>query len=505
MKIKNITILKTFVVAFCFLAPALISAANEASGTIFTLPVNNATLDRSDDNMNVSMTLDLNRFKIKGKKAILFTPYIVNGKDSLSLEPVGVYSHNRWIQYQRYGYMLGGDKATSIKYNDHLSAMNYTATVPYLDWMNGAHLAVKGETFTCCNNLIAQDILDLDAEYNQPEYVPDEFVFQPLTEVLAREDVVKTRELSGRAYIDYPVNQTIIYPDYRNNRFELNKIIGTIDSVRNDKDVTVNLIHISGTASPEGGYENNVRLAKGRTEALKNYVQNLYNFPYGFITTSYEPVDWAGLHDFLVNGPVGPAYNNIRYVDINQVLPNRYSIIAIVDGNIEPYQRNLEIKKRYPKEYQWLLENVYPALRHSDYRIEYSIKQYTSVEEIAEVIKTEPGKLTLKEMMQLANTYEPGSEGYNAVFEVAVRMYPDEPIVNLNIANEALKRGDLAKASLYLPKAGNSPQALLARANYAFLQGDFKQAGEFYREAARFLPEAMDAYKKFQSAGYDRR
>ena len=95
----------------------------------------------------------------------------------------------------------------------------------------------------------------------------------------------ETRELKGSAYIDFPVNRTEIYEDYRRNPIELAKIRATIDTVRNDADTRITSIRIKGYASPEGSYANNTRLAQGRTETLKDYVQRLYNFPSGVMAT----------------------------------------------------------------------------------------------------------------------------------------------------------------------------------------------------------------------------
>ena len=63
------------------------------------------------------------------------------------------------------------------------------------------------------------------------------------------------------------------------------KIRQTIDVVRNDADTRITALSIKGYASPEGSYSNNVRLAKGRTETLKNYVQSLYAFEPGLRRT----------------------------------------------------------------------------------------------------------------------------------------------------------------------------------------------------------------------------
>ena len=247
--------------------------------------------------------------------------------------------------------------------------------------------------------------------------------------------------------------------------------------MKNDPDITVTSIFIAGTASPEGPYDNNVYLAKNRTIALKDYVTNLYNFPKDFIQTDYDPVDWKGLREWLENNPI----------------ENRDLILAIVNSDIEDYARNSKIRKDFPVQYQWLLKNVYPALRHSDYRIEYQIRQYTSVEEIAEVIKTTPQKLSLSEMYTLAASLQPGTPEYNDVFEIAVRMYPNDETANLNAANAALARGDLLYAERYLEKAGNSPEAVYARGILEGYNGNYAEGVALVEKAKAMGLQNVDA------------
>ena len=63
-------------------------------------------------------------------------------------------------------------------------------------------------------------------------------------------------------------------------------------------------------------------------------------------------------------------------------LEHRTEIIALIDGNLEPDAKEWKIKRAYPVEYRFLLQNCYPALRHTDYRIAYTIRSYSDVEEI---------------------------------------------------------------------------------------------------------------------------
>jgi hypothetical protein len=293
------------------------------------------------------------------------------------------------------------------------------------------------------------------------KYIPELIYLRP------EHEVVKMREISGSAFIDFPVSKIVIYPSYRNNEVELAKITGTIDSVKNDKDITIKSVFIKGHASPESPYSNNTYLAKGRTEALKEYVENLYHFGEGFIKTDYEPEDWAGLE---------------RYVEASS-LPHKKEILAAIRSNREPDNKEWFIKSRWKEDYKFLLENCYPALRHSDYTIEYEVKSYVDPAEIEKVLHVAPQNLSLEEFYVLAQTYESGSDEFNDLFETAVRMYPNDLVANYNAANSAILRKDYRRALRFLEKAGDLPEAVYARGALEVYMEDYEAAKPFLKEA----------------------
>lgn len=419
------------------------------------------TFKRNGENMEVDVKFDFTNLKVKSNAATVLTPMIVNGRDTLRLPSVGIYGRSSYYASKRNDRLpLGEVPGQILRYHKGMAPMEYIQTVPYQSWMNGSELLVEQADYGCagCNKGASINML---ATWKSVKYKPT-FIYEDAVAVN-----VKTRELAGRAFIDFPVNRTEINPNYRNNTVELGKIIATIDSVKNDKDVTVTSISIKGFASPEGPYDNNIRLAKGRTAALKDYVQMLYHFPADFIKTSFEPEDWEGLREFVSNHD----------------MPNREAILAIIDSNLAPDPKNTKIQTSYPKEYDFLLKNVYPALRHSDYRIQYEIRTFSDPVEIRRILRTAPQKLSLNEIYLAAQGLEPGSDEYNEVFETAVRMFPDEAVANLNAANAAMMRSDLVSAERYLTKAGDSPKAVYARGVLAGLKGDFNTATNLVEKA----------------------
>lgn len=159
------------------------------------------------------------------------------------------------------------------------------------------------------------------------------------------------------------MNQIIIRPEYRRNTVELAKIRATIDSVRNDDKTTLSSIRIHGYASPEGGYANNTRLAKGRTQALVDYVTSYYKFDNKLITSEYTSEDWEG---FLASLSAASS------------LEKKDEILKLMDDStldIDKKERQIA-QLAGPQTYKYILEECYPALRHSDYTVNYTVRGF---------------------------------------------------------------------------------------------------------------------------------
>lgn len=451
---------KIYYMIIALLGLGTVAEAQTTGQTIVDgVSVSDLKMERNGEYMVVDMTLDLKDLDVDGNRAVLLTPRLVNGNDSLDLQSVGVYGRRRYYFYVRNGESMLAEDEQSFKASEKPDDIAYHNIMPYAEWMNGAKLSLHRSDYGCCHTLLAEQDGDLGRHV--------EAFFPELVYVRPHAEVAKHRSLEGSAFIDFPVDKTVIYPDYRRNTAELGKIQATIDSVRNDRDVTITQVWLKGYASPESPYAHNRELAVGRTEALKKYIQQLCKFEDGIISTDYEPEDWAGLR---------------RYVEQTN-LDHRTEILALIDSNMDPDAKEAKIKRTYPEEYRFLLQNCYPALRHTDYRIAYDIRTYTDVEEIKRIIRERPQKLNLNEFYVAAQEYEPGTDEFADVFETAVRMYPNDAVANLNAANAAMRRGDLDGAERYLAKAGDSPEAVYARGALAIRRKDYDTARKYLNEA----------------------
>lgn len=439
--------------------------------------VSDVDVAHTDNNFFVNMKLDLSGYKgMNHNREVLLTPRLVNGADTLDLPALTVAGRDRYYLWYRQNKAKWPSE--SLYRAGKTAQVDYRTSVEYQPWMATSRLEIKAREFGCCGQDMAQENIPVE-KFNlvPPEFKPFYAFVQPKAEL------VKHREIKGQAYIDFPVNRTELYPDYRRNPQELAKIRATIDSVRLDKDVQIKALDIKGYASPEGPYDNNVRLAKGRTATLKEYVLNQYAFPSKIITTSYEPEDWEGLR---------------RYVEKSN-LENKDAILALIDSDMKPDPKNTAIQTRFPRQYDFLLKEVYPGLRHSDYKVEFTVKNYTDMAEIKRLLFSAPQKLSLAEMFAAAATMDPSSPEYAEAFQIAVRMYPDSNDANLNAANVMMQQGQPEQALRYLDKAGDSPEAVYARGLNAAFTGDYDRAVELIGKAkAAGVKGASDALEQIE-------
>lgn len=413
--------------------------------------------------MDVTVPADMN---LTTNCKLTLVPVLMSkdGANNKVLPAIYVYGRTREIVDSRNKNLPEDAFVVLRRENGTAQTINYVARVPYKQWMNGADLKLMGEIHGCADCLKEEDLAQVTP------VLLERYVVKPAIAFVAPAvEAVKNRAEEGRAYLDFPVNKTTIYPEYRRNPQELAAIKRTIDIVKENDDTEITGISIHGYASPEGGYTNNSRLAKGRAEALKKYVMNEYGLNASMFTVNSTPEDWAGLR---------------AYVEKSNI-PSKDQILAIIDSDETNYDaKENRIKALDMNVYRSLLNDCYPGLRHSDYVVNYVVRAYTDVNEAKEILKKSPQLLSLEEMFRVAQTYDKGSDDFNEVFDVAVRMYPNDPVANINAAAMELQRGNLAQAARRLERS--DAQTGAAQNNLGvlnLLQGKLDEAEACFKKA----------------------
>ena len=427
--------------------------------------VEDVNVTRDGEYVMLNMKLNLDSLDLPSNTRLVYTPVLKTKSGTVAMPEIVINGRRQQIMYER-GDMKGDvdERALIVRRrNGESQTVEYQAAAPLKQNVPDYDVEIQEDLCGC------GDSVDGTSYLLKRSRKPVMAFVRPAAE--AR----KERHIDKTAYIDFPVDRTELHADYRRNKAEIDSIVNTINLVKNDRNLTIKSIDIHGYASPESPYEHNDYLARERAKTLKDYVRRLVELDDRLFTVSHTAEDWDGLVSYIRSGN----------------LDNKDAILGIIaDGKLNPDAREWKIKSTYPADYRFMLDTWYPALRRSDYRVNYVVRPF-DVDEAKRIIKTKPQQLSLEEMFLVAQTYEPGSAEFNEVMEVAVRMYPGDETANLNAACTRLNVGDADGAKPYLDKAGQSPQAVNTRAAYAQLKGDYDEAARLYRQAAEAgVPEA---------------
>ena len=465
---------KVLIIAILLATTAAISAQQQSPITLTgdgtKLCVENVDVARGAQSTLVTMDFILDSLDVPSNRYRAFTPVIrsTDGQHEQRMKTLIVSGRRQNIVFERDGIdPLYADNCVNLRrQNGTPQTYNYSDAVQNQSWFRDASVYVECDLCGC------GDRMKNEQAFLKRLLPPDPYDLIMLTDVVPAPQK-KERNLHGSAYITFVVDKWEVKPDYMDNRRELRKITDTLDVMVADPNVSVRQVKIHGFASPESPYEHNRMLATNRAKALTDHVRQLYNLPASvFAPAEATPENWEGLRRAVAG------------MD-DQTLPHRQEILSIIDdASLQPDPKEWRIKSRYTAEYQYLLREVYPGLRRSDYDISFNFSDFT-LEQAKEIYKKRPYQLSLRELWDVAQTMEPNSPEYNKVLQQAVNIYPDDPVANLNLANVAIRQRDLLKAETLLEHAGNSAEALNARAVLAILQQRYADAERLLNQAAQ--------------------
>lgn len=424
--------------------------------------VENKQFRKVGDKVKVAMDIRLDDLKLKSNRGLMLVPMIVNGEDTLRMQAVEVLGRKRYIYWQRNGAtMTENPLVVERRHNGEQQTVAYKTEVSYEDWMTNSSLVLAEDNCGCTQSLLGNALTSDGGEALLGPWKCAYAYVEPDPEP------VKERHESGVARLNFHLDKYDIVPSLCNNRAELDSIRRTIDKVRDDADVKITSIELHGYASPDGNYYHNADLARNRIRALYLYLRDMYNLPDGLYRNNTTPEDWEG------------AIAQARKSD----LIKKDEVIRIMESEMHPDQKEAQLRLKTPADYRFLVDNVFPGLRRTEYTVNYDVRNF-NLEEARKLINTRPQKLSLKEMYVVANSYERGSEEYKHAYDVAVAMFPNDETANVNAAYVALDGGDLGRAERYLKRAGNTPQAENARGALEVLRGNFDKARPHFQKAA---------------------
>ena len=351
------------------------------------------------DELGFTMSFALLGGTLPRQERVYIIPQLMLDEQTSSFPAIEIMGS--WAYYHDIRTPLSEDHVPdTLQYRDR-EALNYQVyqqTIARRQWMGSALLRLVVLRTDGCGT-----------ELNRVERVLR--VPTPIVTDRNAHKMVQTanvQQVRGRAFLSFPVKVTEVDPGYRDNRQELESLVRTINSVAGNPNVEILRIQVKGYASPEGSWDLNDRLARERTSSLTRFIiENTAVAPVLFHTSS-EPEDWEGLRNF---------------VDSTSLLAHRSEILALIDKDMDPDEKLLKIATTYTGDFVILKDKAFPLLRHTDYQIDYQMKQMRETAAVA-VLDTTYLLITDSLNQTLVSTQK-RFEGYKPLLVVKTNMLYD--------------------------------------------------------------------------------
>lgn len=160
--------------------------------------------------------------------------------------------------------------------------------------------------------------------------------------------------VEDRNYIRFFVGDNRVVDTLDDNGRELEKISCLMRRIIEQEEFYVNTITLTASSSPEGRYAFNERLSRGRAEALKRYLVRHYG---------------RGIDTLLTVRWVAEAWPELmNRIRTDLALTNREALLELLSAERNPDRRERLLRERFPREYAYLKEVIYPQLRSVDFR-----------------------------------------------------------------------------------------------------------------------------------------
>lgn len=291
-----------------------------------------------------------------------------------------------------------------------------------------------------------------------------------ITYVIPDEELQPTVQADKiNVFIDFPAGSTTINPKYGRNAAELERLKSQLQILLDDKNLQLKSVRLTGYASPDGNTKENERLAGGRAIQFKKYLQKQFDIPdNGLITVDWVGEDWDGLQSVIAGS--GKEYANL----ITDILKKT--------GDSDSRRKQMQALNNGIV-YKDIERSFFSRLRRMELNVSYEVRTVPDKNVMVEQIYSQPDKLSLSDMLQIAGLYRPGTEQYREIYEIIAYRFPDCRVSQLNAAAASLSLGDVEAAKYFLKQVENDPRALNNQGVLALMEGNLDEAETLFRKA----------------------
>lgn len=172
-------------------------------------------------------------------------------------------------------------------------------------------------------------------------------------------------EVRDRNYITFLVGRANIIDTLGQNNEQLAKIERLMDTLINQYEFFVDSITITASSSPEGSRTTNNRIAAARAQSIKQRLVKKFGREIDtLIRTRSIGEDWTMLK---------------RLIHKNSDIPHWKEITRMIDQSDNLDLTEPQIRQKYPAEYAFMRQSLYPYLRAVDFR--YNLRRVDMVKD----------------------------------------------------------------------------------------------------------------------------
>ena len=230
------------------------------------LKLDNQCVVKTGNDVSVSVDIRLDGMRLDRQQSVRLVPVLVSadGTRQQELVPVLIEGKVRSKVTDRklaLGELQEDEGMIRLKRaNGEEQTVAYQTVTPYAPWMVNGRLEVRGYITGCAQCSEGDEILTAGEVLPYREPV---FVLAPAMQ--PAEEEVKRRAENKSARLEYRRDSYAVLPEYRTNRAELESVQRSFALLKENPNLTVTGIYITGYASPEGSMAYNEKLSQRTT------------------------------------------------------------------------------------------------------------------------------------------------------------------------------------------------------------------------------------------------
>ncbi|MDM8242066.1 DUF3868 domain-containing protein [Phocaeicola barnesiae] len=437
-----------------------------------SLKLENQQVSKNGSSVTVRADIVLDEMELNRQQSVRLVPVLVSadGTRQQELAPVlieGKVRNKVTERKQVLGEVMEEEGTVRLRrVNGEEQTVAYRTETPFAPWMVNGRLEVRGYVTGCAECSEGDEILTVGEvlPYREPVFALAD-VMQPV------EEEVKRRAEDKSARLEYRRDSYTVLPEYRTNRAELDSVQRSFALLKENPNLTVTGIYITGYASPEGSMAYNEKLSQRRAQTFADYVQkHNKDLPKDLWHVSWKGEDWDGFVAQVEQAEGWPARAKVQ------------EAIAQCNDNIDACEWKIR-QQLSADDYRYLIDELYAPLRRNDYRIEYTVRNFTP-EEARQMLESRPDLLSAAEMQRVADSYGRNTDSYRKALDTALRTYPDNVAIRHNLALAEMEAGNYAEAITLLKNTKDGASLNLLGGAY-YRNGDKRQAEQAFTRAAQ--------------------